>query len=209
MAIIPGKAINNNNGNQLTVGEISKLGGLTAFKTLNQKMDSVFHTHFGIMQHWKEWGEGWFWKPDFYDKRFPAHQEWWNEFDGVTREEVQYANWRDPKWIFEKTELIHECHVSSLQGGYAWMSDYTDGKRWVFANLRYLGRATAEYAFLGLYELDAEKTAHYATHPYNFDDSFPGGKGVVPHRVFKRVKTDWQDGHLLWKSTTDNSQEEG
>ncbi len=202
MAIIPGAAIDNDDGKQITVGGFSRQGGLSAFSVLNQKMECVFQTHFGQMQHYKPFGESWLWKPDFYDCRFPRFQGWWNEFDAVTKKEVQNANWNEPKWIFENAELIYEIYTPCLCpakiGTHEEDERVKGQKRWTFANLRYFGGLceylgrTTEYAFLGLYEFDAEKS----TLPYKVDSSFPGeaiAKAMETWNEFDQNQPQWVD----------------
>lgn len=234
MAIIPGKAKNLQNNAQIKVGDsfrtISDLQN-AVYNLLGEAFPRI-----GFLTGWfftrpPESPNSACWKPNLYDRDFPNKKPWWNEFERAQKSDVEeilvYRNNPCAKTLDTIHEILNPCADNEIIT--------VPVKRWVFGNFGntgFRGLKDRKYIFLGLYELDVSQSLpNGVTKTYQVDASFPKrilaaemqAAGCNPsdianiqngtinflHCVFKRVKTDWQDGHLLWKPTTDNSQEEG
>lgn len=170
------------------------------------------------------------WKPNLYDLNFP-NQPWWNEFERAQKSDIEEILVYRKNPCAKALDTIHEIHNPCANNE----RSPEPVKRWVFGNFGnsgFSGLKNRKYIFLGLYELDVSQSLpNGVTKTYQVDASFPKWRlaaemqaaGCNPsdianiqngtinflHWVYKRVKTDWQDGNLLWTPTTDNSQEEG
>jgi hypothetical protein len=132
----------------------------------------------------------------FYNKNLKKEPLFpWNEFDKINKS-TTLNNWDDTTWICsDATEFVHEIrnpndqHLQKVLAGEP-LHRLIVGQ---FNEAHY-----AKYIFLGLYELDQNKSNSYsANSPYMTDtNSFPGnlsfGPSIdYPHCVWKRIATNW------------------
>ena len=134
-------------------------------------------------------------KPVFYNPRM-GNDLPWNEFDGISRQTTE-NNWSDIQWICSSaTEVFHEIRNPNEKHLPKVLETESPYKRLVFG--KFEGSCGPKYIFLGLYELDQNKSNSYsANSPYMTDtNSFPGnlsfGPSIdYPHCVWKRIATNW------------------
>ncbi len=120
----------------------------------------------------------------------------WNEFDVISRQTTE-NNWSDIQWICSSaTEFVHEIRNPNEKHLPTVLETESPYKRLVFG--KFEGSCGPKYIFLGLYELDQNKSNSYsANSPYMTDtNSFPGnlsfGPSInYPHCVWKRIATNW------------------
>lgn len=119
----------------------------------------------------------------------------WNEFDGISRQTTE-NNWSDIQWICSSaTEFVHEIRNPNDPHLPKVLAEEPLHRLIVG---QFNGAHDAKYIFLGLYELDQNKSNSYsANSPYMTDtNSFPGnlsfGPSInYPHCVWKRIATNW------------------